>query len=166
MTRCNRNSGAEPDFTAGRMKRLATSALLATVVLIWSCSEPDKQVSRSTADGSFSLVLEGERNWVHPGQSLPIRVTVESLAGPLQEGVFEEVEFVVNNGSVNPTKLTVVMAGIADSLASGPETEYSDWITFKASSSLSSERQGEIHAIFVDALATLKIRIVPTPESL
>ena len=165
MTRNKRRSGAGLGVI-GRTTSVATLVLLAVVGLSPGCSEPDKQVSRSTADGDFEVVLAGEKNWIRPGESLPILVTVTSLAGPLQERLFEEVTFVVNNGSITPRSLTVVMAGTADSLAGPPETEYSEWGTFTASGNVSSERQGEIHAMFMDALATLKIRIVPTPESL
>ena len=137
----------------------------AALLLMGGCSEPDDHVSRSTGDGAFELLLHAEKNWVRPGDDLPIRVTVRSLGGPLQESLVDEVSFIVNNGSVTPRSLVVSLTGAADN-PTEPDTEHSEWITFTASSSLSSEEQGEITAIFQDALVTLKIRIVPDPQSL
>ena len=129
------------------------------------CSEPDRQVTRSTADNAFALSLRAEENWVFPGDSRPVQVTVERLAGPPAEDLVDVVEFVSNNGSISPSSLPVYFAG-ADTLGQGGDVLYIDWVTFKASSSVSSRRQGEIRAIFRDALATLKIRIAVSPESL
>ena len=46
-----------------------------------SCSEPDQNITGSTADGQFALRMEAEKNWVHADQDLPLRVTLESLTG-------------------------------------------------------------------------------------
>ena len=46
------------------------------------------------------------------------------------------------------------------------EGEYLEWVIFTAARNLSTEQQGEINAIFRDALATLKIRIVPGSDTL
>ncbi len=58
------------------------------------------------------------------------------------------------------------MAGVADSLGVAPRTSYVNWVYFTASVRLSAGTQGEVYASFLDALATLEIRIVPAPDSL
>ena len=139
-----------------------------TAVLLFGllgCSEPDEKVTAAEDKRAFALSLEAEENWMRPGNKLPIRVRVESLTGPVQEELVEEVEFIANNGTVSPPSLIVVLAG-PDSLGQGAESLYTGWVTFTSSSRATSVDQGEIHAIFRDALATLKIRIVPPVDDL
>ena len=153
-----------------RSQALVVKAVEVTLTLILAmafggCSEPDNQVSRSTADGEFELVLHAERNWVVSEGKLPVRVVVRSLAGPLEDGLVDQVTFVVNNGDVSPRSVTAI---IPEGGAGGGEAEgeYLEWVIFTAARNLSTEQQGEINAIFRDALATLKIRIVPGSDTL
>ena len=145
-------------------RAVGVSLMAVLVTASVGCSEPDSRVSRSTGDGEFELVLQAERNWVSPAGALPVRVVVRSLAGPPREGIVDQVTFVVNNGDVSPRSLTAVIPGVEES--DEVETEYSEWVTFTAARGLTAEHQGEINAIFRDALATLKIRIVPGPDAL
>ena len=140
------------------VKAVEVTLSLALAMAFGGCSEPDNQVSRSTADGEFELVLHAERNWVVSEGKLPVRVVVRSLAGPLEDGLVDQVTFVVNNGDVSPRTVTAII--------SEAEGEYLEWVIFTAARNLSTEQQGEINAIFRDALATLKIRIVPGPDTL
>ena len=140
------------------VKAVGVTLSLALAMAFGGCSEPDNQVSRSTADGEFELVLHAERNWVVSEGKLPVRVVVRSLAGPLEEGLVDQVTFVVNNGDVSPRTVTAII--------SEAEGEYLEWVIFTAARNLSYDQQGEINAIFRDALATLKIRIVPGSDSL
>lgn len=134
--------------------------------LLLGCSEPDEQVVAATADGRFSLTLKTEKNWMHPGESLPIKVTIESLGGPLAQGLVDTLRLVANNGAVYPSRLAVDLAAAADSLWGAPRTSYVTWAYFTASVRPAEGTQGEVYASFLDALATLKIRIVPSPDSL
>ena len=135
-------------------------------VLLLGCSEPHEQVMGSTADGRFSLTLQAEKNWVRPGESLPIQVRIESLTGPLAQGLVDTLRLVANNGAVYPSRVVVDFAGAADSVWAAPRTSYVNWAYFTASVRLAEGTQGEVYASFLDALATLKIRIVPSPDSL
>ncbi len=58
-------------------------ALLAACALLWTgcAEEPDRIVGATTADGRFEITLEAARDWVRPGDSLPVKVRVESLEG-------------------------------------------------------------------------------------
>ncbi|MBQ40870.1 MAG: hypothetical protein CME15_00280 [Gemmatimonadetes bacterium] len=140
------------------VKAVKVTLSLALAMAFGGCSEPDNQVSRSTADGEFELVLTAERNWIVSEGKLPVRVVVRSLAGPLEDGLVDQVTFVVNNGDVSPRTVTAII--------SEAEGEYLEWVIFTAARNLSYDQQGEINAIFRDALATLKIRIVPGSDSL
>ena len=71
-----------------------------------ACSEPEENITGSTADGLFALRMEAEKNWVHAEDVLPIRVTLESQTGAFLTERTERVEFLVNNGSVSPSSLT------------------------------------------------------------
>ncbi len=147
------------------VKAVKVTLSLALAMAFGGCSEPDNQVSRSTADGEFELVLTAERNWIVSEGKLPVRVVVRSLAGPLEDGLVDQVTFVVNNGDVSPRSVTAI---IPEGGADGDEAEgeYLEWVIFTAARNLSTEQQGEINAVFRDALATLKIRIVPGPDTL
>lgn len=139
---------------------------LLAALLLAGCAEPDKQVTRSTADKRFALSLETEKNWLHPGEVLPVRVRVESLAGPLEHSLVDTLKFLVNSGALTPVQLVVAFAGTADSAAVGVAGVYENWVVFQASSRATPQNQGEIQALFRDAQATLKIRITPPAESL
>ena len=134
--------------------------------MLLGCAEPDEWVVAATADGRFSLTLQAEKNWVRPGESLPIKVTIESRNGPLAQGLVDTLRLVANNGAVYPSRLAVGLAGAADSLWAAPRTPYVNWAYFTASVRPAEGTQGEVYASFLDALATLKIRIVPSPDSL
>ena len=130
----------------------------------FGCSEePDRVVRSTTEDGIFELKVEADKDWVRPGESLPIRVQVESLSGPVEEELVEEIAFVASNGSITPSRLTVIMAG-PDSLGQGAERRFVEWVTFTASSRSGANVQGEVRALFRDVSATLKIRIAPAFE--
>ena len=147
------------------VKAVEVTLTLALAMAFGGCSEPDNPVSRSTADGEFELVLHAERNWVVSEGKLPVMVVVRSLAGPLEDGLVDEVTFVVNNGDVSPRSvIAIIPEGGAD--GDEAEDEYLEWVIFTAARNLSTEQQGEINAIFRDALATLKIRIVPGFDTL
>jgi hypothetical protein len=150
--------------------------VVCVMLALAGCSEPDKQITRSTGDGEFAVILKAEQNWVYADHSLPIQVRVESLAGPVQEDVNLAIEFVANNGRITPSSLFVTLSG-PDAEGNGAEQVFTDWITFEADSPLTTdsrgvtsgigvEHQGEVHALFRDALTTLKIRIAAPPESL
>lgn len=139
---------------------------LLAALLLAGCAEPDKQVTRSTSDQRFALSLETEKNWLHPGEVLPVRVRVESLAGPLEHSLVDTLKFLVNNGLLAPQQLVVAFAGTADSAAVGVVSVYENWLIFQASPRATPQNQGEINALFRDAQATLKIRITPLAESL
>lgn len=124
------------------------------------CSEPDERVAAATADGAFELTLSAEKNWLRPGESLPVRLRLESVDGPLARTVRDTIEFLANNGSVSPARLIITFVGRSDTVTGGVDEVYEDWLTFTVSSFASSSRQGEIHALFRDLHATLKVRIV------
>jgi len=142
------------------------SALLAGLVLAWfGCAEePERIVGATTEDDRFEVELEATQDWVRPGDSLPVRVRVKSLGGKLEQPLAAELLFVVNGGDVDPSSLFVEFAGTADSLSFGVETLFEEWITFEAESRVGAEVQGEINALFLDARATLKIRLTPVYE--
>ncbi|MBT4501152.1 MAG: hypothetical protein HOC74_25705 [Gemmatimonadetes bacterium] len=141
-------------------------ALLTGLALgCFGCAEePERIVGATTEDGRFEVELEATRDWVRPGNSLPIRVRVKSLRGKLEQPLAAELVFVVNGGDVDPRSLFVEFAGMADSLSFGAETLYEEWVTFEAEDRVGAEVQGEIHALFLDARATLKIRLTPPYE--
>ncbi|MBI2503245.1 MAG: hypothetical protein HYW07_08425 [Candidatus Latescibacteria bacterium] len=135
-------------------------------LLLAGCAEPDKQVTRSTENGRFSVSLEAEKNWLHPGEVLPVLVRVESLAGPLEHSLVDTLKFWANNGTLAPSLLVVAFAGTADSAAIGRSSVYENWVIFQASTRATPQNQGEINALFQNAQATLKVRITPPAESL
>ena len=139
---------------------------LVTAVLLVGCGEPEKQVTRASADGRFALSLRAEKNWLHPGEVLPIRVRVESLQGSLEHSLVDTLKFLANNGALAPAQLVVAFAGTADSAAAGVDSAYENWVIFTASAKATPQNQGEVNALFQDAQAVLKIRIAPAPESL
>ncbi len=128
-----------------------------------SCSEPDNIVSSSTENGQFRLTLEAEENWVRPRGDLPIRVRLERLGGPPQEPFFGEIELIANGGSVSPASIDVELDA-PDSTGAGGASAFESWTIFSASSGGSVAERADISAFFGDALATLKIRIVPAAD--
>lgn len=146
-------------------------------LLLTGCAEPDKAVTRATEDHRFSLSLRAEKNWLHPGEVLPVLVRVESLSGPLPEGLVDTVKLFANNGALAPALLVVSLAA-ANSPASAdsagaiystpavPDTAFENWTFFTASPRATPQNQGEINALFQDVQATLKVRITPPAESL
>jgi hypothetical protein len=139
---------------------------LLTAALLAGCAEPDKAVTRATENGRFALSLEAEKNWLHPGEILPVLVRVESLAGTLEHGLVDTLKLVANNGTLAPLQLVVAFAGSADSVAVGVDRVFENWIYFAASTRATPQNQGEINALFQNARAVLKIRILPPAESL
>lgn len=134
----------------------SSACMLAFLLLGWTaCSEPGKRVTQSTGDGAFELTLKASKGWVRPDEVLAIRVTLVSLNGPLEEGLDEEIEFLVNNGFLDDDEL--------DATLPPGETTFSAWISFEADR-VTTESQGEVHALFRDVLATLKLRIVAAPD--
>lgn len=146
------------------MSALLSLLIVGLTLAGFGCSEePDRVVYGATEDGAFTLRIEAKTDWVRPGGSLPIRVQVESLSGPVEEELVEEIAFVANNGSISPSRLTVIVAG-PDSLGQGAERRFVEWVTFTAGSRSGAGVQGEVHALFRDVSATLKIRIAPAFE--
>ena len=86
------------------------------------------------------------------------------MNGPLEDGLDEEIEFLVNNGSLDDDSLDAVLEAPDDQHPG--DTTFRTWIVFEADPETSdvTESQGEIHALFRDVLATLKIRLVASPD--
>lgn len=143
------------------MKRLLACGVgVILLALGTTCSEPDRRVMAASSDGAIEVTLSAKKNWLRPGESLPIRVQVRSVVGQLAQTTRESLTFVSNNGTVVPSLLSVTFVGLQDSISAGVTEVYEGWVTFSVSSFTSSDRQGELHALFGDAQATLKIRIV------
>jgi hypothetical protein len=143
------------------LRRLVAFVCFAAVMtLSFSCSDPDKSVTKPTQDGAFALTMEAEKNWLRPGDSLPIRLKLVSLAGPLEETLSGRIDFLTNLGRLDVDYLDFTFTGTSDSLATVFETEFADWITFESFSSAGEEEQGEVHALYGDLQVTFKIRFV------
>ena len=140
--------------------------LLCAALFCASCAEePKRLVGATTADGRFKLSLEATDDWVRPGFSLPVKVRVESLVGPLVEAWATELELVANNGDISPSSLYVEFDGVAeDEVANQADSVFEAWITFEAERSSDTAAQGEVHALFLDVHTALKIRITPESE--
>jgi hypothetical protein len=136
-------------------------SIVVMALLLGCAEEPERIVGTTTEDGRFELTLEAVRDWVRPGDSLPVQVRLESLRGPLAEALETEIEFVVNNGNVSPSSLTIQFAGADDEVPVGVERVFETWVTFVADSRAGADVQGEIHALFMNVRTTLKIRITP-----
>ena len=148
-------------------KNLRMCGLLLCVLMpnaFGACSEPEENITGSTGDSLFALRMEAEKNWVRDDDDLPIRVTLQSLTGAFLEERTERIEFLVNNGSVSPSSLTVTFEARDDSLAIAGDTSQSEWITFSADRAFSSSIQGEVIALFEDLQVTYKIRFVDEAE--
>ena len=90
------------------------SLVLLMLLCVGCAEEPDRLVGATTADGRFKLSLEAVDDWVRPGFSLPVKVRVESLLGPLTEPWQAELELVANNGDVSSSSIYVEFDGIAE----------------------------------------------------
>ncbi len=146
-----------------RMRGLLLCVLMSNA--FGACSEPEENITGSTGDNLFALRMVADKNWVHKGDSLPIRVTLESLTGAFLEERTERIEFLVNNGSVSPSSgLTFTFEARDDSLGIAGDASQSEWITFKADRTFSSSIQGEVIALFEDLQVTYKIRFVDEVE--
>ncbi len=144
--------------------RYRTIFLLIVLLAALGCSEPEKVVGSHTEDGQFRLVLEAEKNWVRPRGNLPILVRLERLGGPPAEDFEGEISLVANGGTLSPARFTIDLDA-PDSTGAGGEHSFANWAVFTASSSGTVAERAEINAYFGDALATLKIRVVPFSTS-
>jgi len=122
-----------------------------------SCSEPDDTVMGSTQDGAYSLTLSADPNWVRPDASLPIRVELVQHDPLAVLGFSDQISFTAANGSLSPFSLPVTLT---PDPADSTRALFAAFVTFRTGR-MTAEGQGEIHALFRDAKATLKIRIVP-----
>ncbi len=139
--------------------------LLCAALFCASCAEePKRLVGATTADGRFKLSLEATDDWVRAGFSLPVKVRVESLVGPLVEAWETELELVANNGDISPSSLYVEFDGVAeDEVANQADSVFEAWITFEADR-IKQLAQGEVHAMFLEQHAVIKLRITPEVE--
>jgi hypothetical protein len=137
-----------------------TSFLLIALLATLSCSEPEKVVGSSTEDGQFRLALETEKNWVRPRGNLPVLVRLERLGGPPAEDFEGEIVLVANGGTLSPSRFSIDLDA-PDSTGGGGEHSFASWTVFTAASGSTVQERAEINAYFGDALATLKIRVVP-----
>ena len=138
-------------------------SLVLLMLLCAGCAEePDRLVGATTADGRFKLSLEAVDDWVRPGFSLPVKVRVESLLGPLTQPWQAELQLVANNGDVSSSWIDVEFDGVAeDEIADRGDSVFEKWFFFEAESRVTTTAQGEIHALFLNEVVALKIRIEP-----
>lgn len=150
----------------GRHRMMGVALLTLWAVLSGCGEDPDRIVSRETEDGRWELTLEARKNSLRTGESLAVRVTLESLAGQPQSTFQDTIDLLSNAGSVSPNRLVFTFVGSQDTTYTGEggnTTQFSDWITYTLSTSSGQanvNRQGEISALFRDLEAVLKIRIV------
>ena len=135
------------------------SLLLAVCVsfALAACSEPADRVMGSTSDGSYELTLSAEPNWVRPEASLLVRVTLLRRGRSQPIGFSDQIALSGNKGTVSPSSLSVSFTPVP---ADSSLARFSKIVTFRAGRA-TEEGQGEIVALFRDAQATLKVRIVP-----
>jgi hypothetical protein len=133
------------------------SLAILVMCVVAACSEPDGTVMGSTQDGDFSLTLSADPNWVRPEALLPVRVTLVQHDTSSVLGYSDQIAFTASGGSLSPFSLPVTLSPDPADSARGLFTAF---VTFRASR-MTVEGQGEIHALFRDARATLRIRIVP-----
>ena len=151
--------------TVGVRRRIAGRCSLHAVCL-WgmaaslACSDPDSSITRSTDDGDFALTLKAKKNWLRPGDVLPVQVRLKSLRGELEETLSGRIELSANVGRLDVDYLDFTFTGTSDTLATEHETVFADWIEFASFSSTDEIEQGELHAIYEDLQVTLKIRFV------
>ena len=146
--------------------RITRWLVLAALLALVACSkEPKRIVTSETVDGRWELTLEARKNRLRPGESLPVRVTLVSLAGQPVSTFRDTIDFVSNAGTVTPSRLVFTFIGSQDTsyTGAGSTTTFGDWVTYSLSTSSSQaneDRQGELSALFRDLEAVLKIRIV------
>jgi hypothetical protein len=145
------------------MCRCFQGLLLGGLLNVMGCSDPAKEISGTTSDGQFELVLRADPNWVRPSASLMVELLVRRLDPSVQLSFNDRISFVVNNGSVLPTRISPSFAP-----AFGETVEkqvYRTWLEFKAPTpgfgGSGGEQESEINAIFRGLRATFKVRIVP-----
>lgn len=149
---------------------MARACVLLLALLLAGCGdEPKRLVSGETADGRWELTMEARKNFLRPGEALPVRVTLESLAGQPTATFRDTIELVSNAGSINPSRLVFTFIGSQDTsyTGGGATTSFTDWVTYSLSTSsrdANDSRQGEISALFRDVETVLKIRIVEDPD--
>ena len=135
--------------------------LCAAMLLAGCAEEPDRIVGANTEDGRFRLTLEATDDWVRSDFSLPVKVRVESLTGPVLEPWYTVIELVANNGDVSSSSVEVSFDGVAEGeTAEAADAVFEAWVTFEADN-LKVVGQGEIPAIFLGATVVLKLRITP-----
>ncbi len=149
-------------------------------------------ISRALADAGYRLLVNYHSSAVEAeelrdellaagGEVIAVQADVSErsqvtrmLETALQQ--YGRVDLVVNNGTVSPAFVQVTLAGPGFD-GSPADTRFVAWVTFRANTGqtvdsrgnvtgLSSAHQGEIHALFGDVMATIKIRIADPPESL
>ncbi len=135
-------------------------ALALGLFLLLGCAEPNSSVTRSTSDAQFEIRLEARKQHLKSSEALPVWVEIERLAGQPTTSLRDTIDFVTNQGSVSPTRLVFTLIGLDDSVSVGSTTTYGDWVTFTLGSRPDESRQAELHALFRDLDAILKIRIV------
>lgn len=139
---------------------------LALLLVLSGCGkEPDRVVSGATADGRWELTMKARKNSLRPGEALPVRLTLESLAGQPTTTFRDTIELVANAGTISPNRLIFTFVGSQDTsyVGGGATTLFSDWVTYTLSTSsrdANDSRQGEISALFRDVETVLKIRII------
>ncbi|MBN64438.1 MAG: hypothetical protein CME20_24005, partial [Gemmatimonadetes bacterium] len=90
-------------------------AMLCAAMMLAGCAEePDRIVGANTGDGRFRLTLEATDDWVRSDFSLPVKVRVESLTGPVLEPWYTVIELVANNGDVSSSSVEVSFDGVAE----------------------------------------------------
>ena len=92
-----------PPSALTRLARFpAMMAVGIAAMVTLSCSDaPDERVTQSTADDTVSRTLEADKNWLRPGDSLPIRVVLESQTGVLAETRSGRIHFIGNLGRLD-----------------------------------------------------------------
>lgn len=130
---------------------------------VLGCTEPAKEIIGNTADGQFELTLRADPNWVRPSGTLLVELVVRRLDPTAQLDFSDRISLVASNGTVTPISVTPDFSpALGDSIE---KQVYQSWIEFRAPATSFSgptgEQQGELSALFREARATFKVRIVP-----
>ena len=136
---------------------------LLCAVGVMGCTEPAKEIVGSTADGQFELILRADPNWVRPSGTLLVELVVRRLDPTAQLNFSDRIDLVASNGTVTPASLTPDFSpALGDSIE---KQVYQSWISFRAPATSfngpTGEQQSELSALFREARATFKVRIVP-----